>query len=179
ARLGFSITDLIRGRIFPRSVEVEHALLILTRGSASLMEPDTGAQSRPIPLDKLSAGLRGSPADGKDVSIPEIPPQLQRVHFRDTDIVFRDAAAKLDLRGQHVDLDVRRLRNGHIQGKLAAPLTVGTETTVVRADLDLVPDGDSSARMHIAPFRPAAMGQSDHLAFLRAIDAPVTITAMA
>jgi hypothetical protein len=179
ARLGFSITDLIRGRIFPRSVEVEHALLILTRGSASLMGPDTNAQSRPIPLDKLSAGLRGSPAGGKDVSIPEIPPQLQRVHFRDTDIIFRDAAAKLDLRGQHVDLDIRRLHNGHIQGKLAAPLTVGAESTVVRADLDLVPDGDSFARMHIAPFRPAAMVKSDHLAFLRAIDAPVTLTATA
>ncbi len=179
ARLGFSIADLIRGRIFPRSVEIEHALLILTRESAGLMESDGDTQPRPIPLDQLSTGLRRSPAGGEDVPIPEIPPQLRRVHFRDTDILFRDAAAKLDLQGHHMDLDVRRLRNGHIQGLLTAPLTVGAETTVVRANLDLVPNGDSSASMHVAPFRPAAMAQSEDLAFLRAIDAPVTLTATA
>jgi hypothetical protein len=187
ARLGFSIVDLIRGRIFPRSVEIEHALLILTRESAGLIEPQGDTQLRPIPLDQLTAGLHappggssgGSQAGGGDLPIPEIPQQLRRVHFRDTDIVFRDAAAKLDLRGQHMDLDVRRQRNGHIRGLLAAPVTVGAETTVVRADLDLIPNGDSSASVHVAPFRPAAMAQSEHLALLRAIDAPVTLTATA
>jgi hypothetical protein len=187
ARLGFSFIDLIRGSIFPRSVDIEHGRLILTRETAGLIETDTDDQQRPIQIDKLSAGLAAAPpagqADGSDTPIPEIPPQLRRVHFRDTEIIVRDAAARLDVRGQHMDLDIIRQRNGHIQGVLTAPLTLGAETTLVRASLDLVPGGDSSATLRVAPFRPASVTlpgpDTGDLALLRAIDAPVSITASA
>ncbi len=184
ARLGFSFIDLIRGSIFPRSVDIEHGRLILTRETAGLIETDAGAQQRSIPLDKLSAGLATPPAAGQaNTTVPEIPPQLRRVHFRDTEIVLRDAAARLDLRGKHIDLDVVRLRNGHIQGILVAPLAMGAETTLLRASLDLVPGGDSAATVRVAPFRPAAMAlpgaETGDLALLRAIDAPVSIAASA
>ncbi|HVY17144.1 MAG TPA: AsmA-like C-terminal region-containing protein, partial [Rhodopila sp.] len=184
AKLGFSFSDLIFGKIFPRSVEVEHALLILSRDSAA-MEPGGEEEQRSIPLDQLSASLNhraGADAVaevGRGADIPEIPSQLREVRFHDTDIVFRDAAAHLDLRGQHMDLDVVRLRNGHIRGRLTAPLTVGRETAKVRAAMDLVPGGDSTAEIRVAPFRPAAMAQSSQLAFLRVFDAPMSLDARA
>lgn len=169
AQMGFSITDLIRGEIFPRSVEVQHAFVILTRESANLITPpgepapaDAG-QQRPADMDKAGAYL--------------IPAPLRRLHFRDTDIVFRDPAAKLDLHTQHMDLNVQRRRDGHVLGVLTAPLKIGSATTEVRASLDLVPNGQSSAELRVDPLRPAAMANSDAFSFLKPLDVPVALTA--
>ena len=165
AQLGFSVTDLIRGEIFPRSVEVRHAFVILTRESANLITPADAGQQRPADLDR--GGTRF------------IPAPLRWLHFRDTDIVFRDPAAKLDLHTQHMDLNVQRRRDGHVQGVLTAPVQIGTARTEIRASLDLVPDGQSSAELRVEPLRPAAMADSAAFGFLKPLDVPVALIARA
>jgi hypothetical protein len=165
AQLGFSVTDLIRGLIFPRSVEVEHAFLVLTRESANLIAPS--GEPKPIDLDQVPQAA--------DL----IPAPLRRLHFRDTDIVFRDPAARLDLHTQHMDLNVRRQGNGHVRGVLTAPVAIGTARTEVRATLDLVPNGQGVAEVRVSPLRPAAMAESDAFGFLKPLDVPVSLTARA
>jgi hypothetical protein len=170
AQLGFSVTDLIRGEIFPRSVEVQHAFMILTRESANLIAP----AGQPTPID-----VGQSPTALDIAGTQLIPAPLRRLHFRDTDIVFRDPAAKLDLHAQHMDLNVRRQGNGHVQGVLIAPLQIGTARTEIRASLDLVPNGQSSAELRVEPLRPAAMADSEAFGFLKPLDVPVALTARA
>lgn len=176
ARLVFAVTDLLLGRIFPRSVEVDDAHLLLTRQTVDLLTP---AADQP-PADALSpATPRSGPQTPAAVVTAVIPAPLRRVHLRNAAIAFRDPAEHLAFDGRQIDLSLNRQRDGRIRGLLTAPVTIGAGSTLLNADIDLDPAGRNTATLRLAPFRPAAMGVSDRLAFLRPIDAPLSVTATA
>jgi len=193
ARFGFEIVDLLQGHVFPRVIEVDGALLILTRETVDLIEPSAPDLPRPIEIDRLRQGLRqasrnGVPGtDGNEQDLATagaaiaafVPPELRRIQLRNTEMVFRDPSAGLDFRGRQIDLRLERQSNGRITGALRAPFSIGPEATLVRADINIAPDGAGSAELHLTPFRPAHIGQADRFAFLRPIDAPVTVAARA
>lgn len=150
ARLHFGFTDLLRGRLFPRAVEILRAQAKISRQT----------------VDQLSAGAPPDQPSGKF----EIPPHLQNLQLRDSSIQFDDPAVSLKADG--VDLNVMRGRGGRMTGTLRSDVTVGGETAAVQAKLDLLPDGDTTLTAHTAPLRLSALG-------LQAADIPVELNASA
>jgi hypothetical protein len=185
AHLTLSPAGLLLGRFVPRSLEVDHA-------SVTVFREPTGA----IDL--------GSATDGTDQPDPDFPPlaqlwdrlahpassdrgaahglfdQLQRVHFRDATLTFRDQASGLSIRAGATDLDLIRASNGRIHGTLQGLLSSSGEQAALTAEVNLLFGANGTLTFGLTPFTPSALKPLPPAwAFLTDLDVPVAISGSA
>jgi AsmA-like C-terminal region/Protein of unknown function len=197
AHVTFSLAGLLLGRFVPRAIEVDHARVAVTREATGAVNlgwdigggdaPDTrssGAQSSGVGQGAGSFDLRqlreqlSHPASTDHGRSHGILDQIERAHFRDAEVTFRDRGSALVVRTSGMDLDLVRARNGRIHGTLQAPVTVGGQPTSLTVTMELVPGSEGKLDVNLASFRPAGVrGLPPALAFIAGWDVPVTVTA--
>jgi AsmA-like protein/uncharacterized protein DUF3971 len=183
AHLTFSLAGLLLGRIVPRTIEVDHAQVALTRETGGTVNFDAaldiGDAPDPAGLDlrRLSEQL-AEPASTDHGHSRGILDQIQRAHFRNTEMTLRDRLSNLVVRTSSMDIDLVRSGNGHIRGSLQAPLALGNEQAALTVATELLPGGPSNIDLRLTPFRPAGVGRLPQaLAFLSSADIPVSLDA--
>ena len=183
AHLTVSLAGLLLGRIVPRTIEVDHAQVAVTReadGSVNLgQEPNTGDASDTandgLDLRQLREQLARPVSTDRGRSRGLLD-QLRRAHFRDTDIMLRDRQSGFVAHAARADLDLVRSHTGHIEGILHAPLSAGDQNSALTAALSFMPGADSRLDISMTPFRPAAVGPlPPSLAMLAQADLPVAM----
>ncbi len=175
-RLTVSLAGLIRGRIVPRTIGVDHASIAVTRDASGTigfgLDPAT---TDPSPLGSLREQLSHTAANDHDRS-SGLFGQLVRVHIRDSAITLRDQPSGLVVRAAGVDFDMTRTGAGRVDGVLRASLSVGDEQTVLTATAAWTEKTGTRMDAAIAPFQPSGLGQlPPALAFLTGIDLPVSL----
>ena len=183
AHLTFSLAGLLLGRFVPRAIEVDHAQIAVTRdagGAVSLGwdaaggdSPDAGS----IDFGQLREQL-SRPASGDHGHTLGLFDQIQRAHFRNTEVTLRDRESGLVVRTPDMDLDLTRERAGHVRGLLRAPLVVGDQQAGLTAQADWAAESDARIDAKLTTFRPAGLGAlPPALAFMARIDAPLSLAA--
>lgn len=186
AHLTFSLAGLLLGRIVPRSIEVDHARLALTReadGSITLgQQPERGADQPEQTNDGLDLRqLReqlAHPASTDHGRSRGLLDQLRRAHFRDADVTILDRQSGFTAVASQVDLNLVRARAGYVQGSLRATLMLDDQHTALTATLKIASGSDSRLDVHMAAFNPAAIRNlPSDLAVLSHADLPIAATA--
>lgn len=170
ARVRFSLTDLILGRIVPRTIEVDHAHISLTRGITGRLR--TGATDED---NDDVADLRQLFPSGKGGN-DGLPVQLRRVRWTNTEINFRDVASGLIVSTPDLSLDVSRQANGHVVGAVQGKLLVGDQRIGTTARADFAPGGNGQISFQTTSFQPGVISALPGLGFLRGLDVPVSMS---
>jgi hypothetical protein len=183
AHVALSFAGLLLGRLVPRSIEVDHGQVTITReatgqlnlglGQDSVDTTDTGG----FDLGQLRQQL-DHPANGDRGPNHGLFDQIRRAHFRDTAVTFRDRASGLTVVASNLDVDVIRAATGRIRGSILGQLAISGEQAAVAAEVDFVSAGGSALKLRLGPFRPGSIaGLPPALAFLTGVDVPVSIMA--
>ena len=138
AHLTFSLAGLMLGRIVPRAIEVDHAQIAVTRdavGAIDLGQALAAGDSSGGDLRQLREQL-SRPASSDYGRSRGLLDQIQRAHFRDTEVMLRDQASGLVVGTSDMDFDLTRTRAGHVRGLLRAGLRVGGEQAGLTANAD-------------------------------------------
>jgi hypothetical protein len=159
AHLTFSAAALLLGRFVPRTIEVDHARIAVTRDTDGAI----GFVGSPADPSGERADLRAlrdqlaRPAGTDHGLRPGILDQIKRVHFRDAEVTATDRKTGLILKTAGMNIDLTRPGSGHVTGILAAPLSLGDEKADVFAHIDFVPGGDTRLDVRLSPFRLAGI----------------------
>jgi hypothetical protein len=204
AHLTLSFAGILLGRIVPRTIEVDHGQVSVTRDDTGAIDlgwdltPDDahgvgpgraapgsrGPGSRgPVDLRQLREQLAG-PANSDRGRSRGLLDQLQRAHFRDTEVSLHDRRSGLTARTSGMDVNLVRTTNGHIRGALEAPLLFGNraggdqaggEHAGLSIAVDFVPGSDGSLDFGLTPVRPAGVDAlPPALAVLSCLDVPIS-----
>lgn len=178
-----SLAGLLLGRLVPRSVEVDHGEVTVTREATGqvnlgLGQPDAEAS----PTDGFDLALVRQqlthPASGDRGPGHGLLDQIRRAHFRDTAVTFRDRGSGVTIAATDLDVDLVRAATGRIHGSVHGRLTVGGVAAPVSADVDLATGRDSILDLRVGSFQPGSIaGLPPGLAFLADVDMPVSLTA--
>jgi hypothetical protein len=179
AHLTFSAAGLLLGRFVPRSIEVDHARIAVTRdqqGAISFGGDLTDSGGRPgEPTDfRALRDQLARPASSDHGRSWGVFDQIKRAHLRDTEVTVSDQKTGLVLRTVGMNLDLVRPASGPITGVLNAPLSLGDEHADLSAHIAFVPGGDSRLDMALSPFRLAGI---KHPSPALAVTAPVSLEA--
>jgi hypothetical protein len=183
AHLTFSLAALLLGRIVPRAIEVDHAQIAVTRNKRGAIilgwdsgggdSPNTGAIDPGQFWEQVS---RSGSSDHKDTA--GLLDQIQRAHFRATEVTLRDGQSGMIVRTSDMDLDLVRTASGHLHGSLQAPISVGDERSELTAGIDWAAGSNATLDVTLASLRPAGIGAfSPDLAFMAGVDVPLSLTA--
>jgi hypothetical protein len=210
AHLTFSLAGLLLGRVVPRAIEVDHAQIALTRDAGGAInlggdpaddDPATPNAAAPnaatpnaatpnaatpnaatpnaIDLGRFREQL-SRPASSDHGRSGGVFDQIQRAHFRDTQVTLRDRGTGLVVRTSAMDLDLIRAGTGHVHGALRAPLLVGDQQAALAADADWAAGSGANLNMTLTSFRPSSVAALlPALAFMSGIDAPLSLSATA
>lgn len=185
AHLTFSFAGLLLGRIVPRTIEVDHAQIAVTReanGAIDLgwdLAAGDSSNAGSIDLRQFQEQLSRAPSSdhGRTRGLFD---QIQRAHFRETEATLRDRATGLVVGTSDMDLDLIRAGTGHVRGSLRAPLRVGDQQTGLTVNADWTAGSGARLDVKLTPFRPAGVGAlPPALAFMAGIDVPLSLTATA
>lgn len=183
AHITFSFAGLLLGRFVPRSIEVDHGQVTVTReasGQVNLGWDPTGAdtgETEGLDLGQVRQQL-ARPASGDHGPSHGVFDQIQRAHFRDAAVTFRDRESGLTVVAAGLDVDLTRGAIGHVRGVAEGRLAVGGAQTALTAGIDFVAGGTTTIDARLAAFRPAVLaGLPPALAFITDLDAPVSVTA--
>ena len=168
AHLTFSFAGLMLGRFVPRTIEVDHAHVVLTReasGAVNIGLDADGDNGDTFDLRQLSR-----PASTDHGRSHNILDQIHRAHFLGTQITLRDQASGLEVRTPGMDVDLVRAKDGHIDGNLRAPITAGGQTADVKAALRIASASGGELTVSVTPIRPAVI-----MPALAAGDFPVSL----
>jgi hypothetical protein len=183
AHLTLSLAGLLMGHIVPRTIEVDHGRVTITReatGQVNLgwgSDSDNAIDAGSFDLNQFRQQL-AHPASTDHGPIRGILDQIRRAHFLNTDVTFHDFASGLVVRVSGMNVDLFRAGNGHIRGSVRGVLSTGGEQSSVAADLVVVPGAESSLTVQFTPFRPAAIQPlPPSLEFLADVDTPVSLIA--
>ncbi len=169
ARVRFSVTDLILGRTIPRAIEVDRARVSLTRGVSGRLRTGGTADDDVTDLRQLfPSGSAGETA---------IPRRLQRLHFSDIAVGFRDAASGVTLGTPGMAVDIVRRPNGRFSGRLQGPVTIGEQRTSATVMADFAPGSGGTVAIDLGSLRPNALAVLPGLTLLNGIDVPVSMIA--
>ena len=185
AHLTFSLAGLLLGRIVPRTIEVDHAQFVVTRevgGTINLGWDLTEGDARnpgSLDLGPLREQL-SRPASSDYGRSRGLLDQLQRVHFRDTEVTLRDRQTGLVLRTPAMNLNLIRTGTGQVRGLLRAPLSVGDQQVGLTADAVWAAGSGIKFNMKLASFRPSDVDTlPPAFAFMAGVDVPLSLTASA
>nr|WP_294527954.1 AsmA-like C-terminal region-containing protein [uncultured Rhodopila sp.] len=176
AHLTFSAAALLLGRFVPRSIEVEHARIAVTRESDGTIgfggsAADTGGEAADFRAlrDQLARPV------GTDHRLrPGMLDQIRRVHFRDAEVTGTDRKTGLVLQSAGMNIDLTRPATGHLTGTLTAPLSLGDEKADLFGHVDFVPGGNTRLDVRLSPFRLAGI---HHPSAALAVTVPVSLEA--
>ncbi|MDR3529883.1 MAG: DUF3971 domain-containing protein [Rhodopila sp.] len=183
AHLTFSLAGLLLGRIVPRTIEVDHAQIAVTREADGPINfgldlaDDNPSNTGLIDLRQLREQLSRpiSTDHGRSQGLLD---QIQRAHFRDTEATIQDRRSGFVVRTSGLDLDFVRARGGRLRGTLQAPLSLGDQQAALTAAMNFVPGSESSLDVKLTSFRPANIGALPHaVAFMADLDVPMSFTA--
>lgn len=185
AHLTFSLAGLMLGRIVPRAIEVDHAQIAITREAGGALNvgwgigTDDSNEPGGIDLRQLREQL-GRPASSDHGRSRGLFDQIQRAHFRNTEVTLRDRASGLVVRTADLNVDVVRAGTGHIRGLVRAPLSVGDQRVGLTMQADWAVGADARVELTLTSIRPAGVGAlPPELAFMAGIDVPVSVAATA
>jgi hypothetical protein len=181
AHLTFSLAGLLLGRIIPRTIEVDHAQVAVTReaggaidlGQALAASNSSGAGA--VDLRRFREQL-SRPASSDHGRTQGLFDQIQRVHLRDTEVTLRDRASGLLVGTSNMDIDLARTSRGHVRGLLRAPLQVGGQHTELTGDADWTAGSGARLNVRLTPLHLAGVGSLPPA--LAGIDVPISLTAM-
>jgi hypothetical protein len=183
AHVTLSFAGLLLGRVVPRTVEVDHGQVAITRaatGQFNLGFGQGGAESADaggFDLEQLRQQL-DHPASGDRGPNRGLLDQLQRAHFRDTVLTLRDRLSGLTMTASGLDVDVIRATTGRIQASIHGRLTVGGQQATVAAEFGLVSGGGLTLDVRLGSFLPGSIGGLPPAwTFLAGVNVPVSITA--
>ena len=193
AHVTFSLAGLLLGRIVPRELEVDHARTAVTRqtdGAFSLgwdissentsegaVTPGDSTGRGSLDLDQLREQL-ARPASSDHGRSRGLFDQIERAHFRNSDMTFRDSKSGLIVRTADLDLDLVRVRTGHVHGEIRAPLRVGDQPAGLTAQADWAAGAESWIDVAVTPLRMSAAGSlPNQLDSLKALDLPLSVSA--
>jgi hypothetical protein len=177
AHLTVSLAGLVMGRFVPRTIEVDHAQIEVTRDPGGAINVGLPADSNG-PADAGSFDLRqigeqlSHPAGTDHVRSHGLLDQIRRAHFRDTEATITDRGSGLQVRTSGMDIELVRMRTGHITGTIRAPLAVGGQRTDLAAELNFTPGVETSVDMRVSAFNPAALAPA--VPFLAGVNVPVS-----
>jgi len=183
AHLTFSLAGLLLGRIIPRTIEVDHAQVAVTReaegaidlGQALAASNSSGTGA--VDLRRFREQL-SRPASSDHGRTQGLFDQIQRVHLRDTEVTLRDRASGLVVGTSNMDFDLARTARGHVRGRLRAPLQVGGQHAELTGDADWTAGSGVRLNVRLTPLRPAGVGSlPPALSFMAGIDVPISLTA--
>ena len=196
AEVSLSFGWLLRGRIVPRAIGVEGALLRILRapdgtaflelGGADTPSRDTlttdTAVANPAPGDTnpfntLLTQFGAPPGADAAAAAPGAIrwSQLVHVHVGKARVVVLDRQLGATWRGRDADLDLRRRPGGGVDGTGDVTLTLGDSSAHIAMTAVLPPGGgNASVQARFSRLAPAALARAaPALAPLEAIDAPV------
>jgi hypothetical protein len=152
----FSLGALIRGRLAPTQLTVEHPVVALSRDKAGAISFRIGDAGTASGLD-IAAALIG-PAE------PDAPiGQLRHLRIHDATLIVDDEMAGRRWQAAHLDAAIARDEAGS-SGDLAVAVTLGTKTSevhaayryaAVRRKLDFSASADGVSPPALAPLLPA------------------------
>ena len=192
AELSLSLGGLLLGRIVPRALELDGVRLRAERTADGRLSLELGRLAEetapPIPfpasghggLADLLAGLaRPAGHDGGGRNSPW--DQLVRVRIRDAGLTVNDRQLGAVWRAGPVTLDVVRRPRGGADATAELTLALADQRVVASARAALPPGGaNTTAELHLTPLVPARLAAlAPVLAPLKAVDAPVALTATA
>jgi hypothetical protein len=183
AHVTLSFAGLLLGRLVPRTIEVDHGQVVITRAATGQFNLGFGqgrADSADVggfDLGRLRQQL-DHPAGGDRGPGRGLLDQLQRAHFRDTVLMLRDRPSGLTMTASSLDVDVIRAATGRIHGSVQGRLAVGGQQATVAGEFGLVLEGGLNLDVRLGSFRPASIaGLPPAWAFLAGLSMPVSITA--
>ena len=183
AHLTFSLAGLLLGRIVPRAIEVDHAQIVVTRepGGPINLGWDFARGDVPVTgsVDLRQFGEQLSrPASSDHGRTHGLFDQIQRAHFRNTELILRDPEAGLIVKTSDMDIDLIRARTGQVRGSLQAPVSIGGQQAELTAQLGWAPGSRANLDLKLTAVRPAGVeALPSALAFLAGLDVPISLTA--
>lgn len=174
ARVTLAIGQLLLGRLVPRDIDIEGAVVRLVRAADGTLglnlgdsSQDGGPQGGVLPLLRsLTAPARSG--DG----LPWVS-QLKRLVLHKSRAELRDTASGVTLRAAQASIDLQRQAGGGVSGHARIDLAAGQAQATLTAVLALEAGGTHVTAQSTA-LSPAAVARLDpRLAPLGAVDAPL------
>jgi len=176
-RVTLAIAQLLLGRLVPRDIDIEGAVVSLVRGADGRLDIDLGDD--PTPGQAPSGGvlplLRSltAPARSGD-GLPWVS-QLNRLVLSNSRAELRDAGSGLTLRAAQASADLQRQKGGGVTGTARIDLAAGQAQATLSAVLSLEAAG-TRVTARTTAMSPAALARLDpRLASLAAVDAPFSL----
>jgi hypothetical protein len=175
-RVTLALGQLLLGRLVPRVIDIDGAVVSLVRATDGKLDVDLGGPSPAgssggavLPLLRaLTAPARGG--DG----LPWVS-QLQRLNLRDSRAELRDAGSGLTLRAAQANADLQRQPGGGVSGSARIDLSAGQAQATLTAVLALEAGGTHVTAQSTA-LSPAAVARLDpRLVALATVDAPLSM----
>ena len=160
AHLTFSLAGLLLGRVVPRTIELDHARVAVTResGGAINLGWDLGgggsADAGSIDLRQLREQL-SRPASSDHGHTMGLFDQIQRVHLRDAELTLRNRETGLEIKTLGMDLDLTRARGGRVHGSLRAPVWIDGRQGDLTGQMDWAAQSNASVEMQLRVAAPA------------------------
>ena len=180
AHLTFSLAGLLLGRVVPRAIEVDHARIAVTRDSDGAINLGwvLGAGGSPgagsIDLRQFREQL-SHPASSDHGHRIGLFDQIQRVHWRDTELTLRNRETGLVIKTLGMDLDLTRARGGRVRGALRGPIWIDDRRADLTSQMDWAAGSNASVEMQLRAAAPGAAGSPTGL--LAAADLPFSLSA--
>jgi hypothetical protein len=197
AEVSLSLGWLLLGRVVPRAIEVDGALLRAMRAQDGAVRLDLGS------LDESAASGPNQPGNqAADQQAPaetwsslltelSLPPQtdqgdrasrwsqLRRINIRDAAVRVDDQQLGLVWRAPKVDIDLVRAAAGGMTGRTTVALALGDQHATLTVQARLQGDG-TSVQAQLSEIQPAGIAAtSPALISLSALNAPVTLSGQA
>lgn len=187
AEVSLSFGALLLGRLVPRAVEVDGLRLALKRAAdgsigfdlGSLgdgVEADAASGSGPDPLGAMLAELARPPQNDTVTTRRSWLRQLSRLRLRDLQASVADSQLGATWTVPHAEVDLRRGREGGVEGDARASLALHGRQVHLSAVVSLAAGGTGSrVRFSFTPVSPVTLAAvAPRLAPLAAFDAPVS-----
>jgi hypothetical protein len=173
ARVTLAIGQLLLGRLVPRDIDIEGAVVSLVRAADGTLGLHLGEAQGGDPQGGVLPLLRSltAPARSGD-GLPWVS-QLRRLVLRDSRADLRDTASGVTLRAAQASIDLQREPGGGVSGQARIDLAAGQAQATLTAVLALEAGGTHVTARSTA-LSPAAVARLDpRLAPLGAVDAPL------
>ena len=183
AHVALSMTELLRLRLVPRTIELRGARLVAVRGADGRVRVDLGEPAAaaadtvpetPLELaDLLGAILRPADAEG----VAAVLGQLRHLLIRDAGLVVVDEVLGIRWNAASVLVDLRRDASG-VAGEIALELSLGSQRArlsgqiVLRDQLDFL-----AVKLAMTEINPGRLAREEPLfAAAAPVDAPLALS---
>lgn len=183
-----SVRGLLTGRIIPRTISLQGAMLLLIRGGdgtigfalndTAAVPPDGTPDSTPGPsaLNGLLAVLAAPASSDTDMRYEALS-QLASVTIGVTALRVEDRRLGVAWRADQAEVRLFRHPGGGVDGRATAMMVLGDQRPALRAVFVLAPGGRAAhVTADLSKVTPKALaGLAPALAPLAALDAPLTV----